>query len=68
MRLLIVVLFALLAAILVPLIAHSEGLSWSGTCAMRWREDGARMALVRHGDEVPSHGWRPSPSIRRSYP
>ncbi len=31
MRLLIVVLLALLAAVLAPLIAHSEGLSWSGT-------------------------------------
>ena len=68
MRLLIVLLLALLAAVLVPLLAHSEGLSRSGTCGMRWREDGTRMALVRHGDEVPSQGWRRSPFIRRSCP
>ena len=68
MRVLIVLLLALLAAVLVPLIAHSEGLSRSGTCGIRWREDGARMALARLGDEVPSQGWRPSSSIRRSCP
>ncbi len=54
MRLIIVVLLALLAAILVPLIAHSEGLSWSGTCDTRWPEGSGRLVLERPGDEITS--------------
>ncbi len=50
MRLLIVVLLALLAAILIPLIAHSEGPSWIGDT--RWGESRhARDRGAAHGSE-----------------
>ncbi len=60
MRLLIVVLLALLAAVLAPLIAHSRDLPSSGTWDTRWREGGAFMVMEQRSDEVtgarPAHG------------
>ncbi len=57
MRLLIVVLLALLAAILIPLIAHSEGPSWIGDT--RWGEAGMRVTAERR---TAANGFEPLPS------
>ncbi len=58
MRLLILVVLALLAAVLVPLIAHSEGLSWIGTGDARWGEGGRHVAVERHAT---AGGFEPAP-------